>query len=203
VERGAYVANGQIYLEGAPLMLAREVPLRGAHNVENAMAAAVMTRLAGATAEQIRAGIQSFPGVEHRIEYIGSLHGVGWYNDSKATNVDATLKAIAAFDGGLWIILGGKDKGSDYTPLLEALRPKARGTLLIGAAAEKIEKQIAGLPVLRCGTLASAVREASARAVAGDTVLLAPACASFDQFESYEHRGREFKRFAAELGVAR
>jgi UDP-N-acetylmuramoylalanine--D-glutamate ligase len=143
----------------------------------------------------------TFPGVEHRIEYVGEANGAAWYNDSKATNVDATLKAIAAFDGGLWIILGGKDKGSDYTPLAGALRGKVKGALLIGAAAEKIERQIAGLPVHRCGTLDVAVREANALARPGDTVLLAPACASFDQFESYEHRGREFKRLAAALGV--
>ena len=110
---------------------------------------------------------------------------------------------IAAFDGGLWIILGGKDKGSDYAPLAFALKDKAEGILLIGAATEKIERQLAGLPVHRCGTLEAAVREAHARARRGETILLAPACASFDQFESYEHRGREFKRLAAQVGVAR
>jgi len=203
VDRGASVSNGTILLDGEPLMRADEVPLRGAHNIENTMAAAIMAKLAGATPQQIRAGVMSFPGVEHRIEFVGELHGVAWYNDSKATNVDATLKAIAAFAGGLWIILGGKDKGSDYTPLVGALQGKVQGVLLIGAAAEKIERQIGGLPIHRCGSLDAAIREAYTHARSGDIVLLAPACASFDQFESYEHRGREFKRLAAALGVAR
>ena len=116
------------------------------------------------------------------------LDGVAWYNDSKATNVDATLKAIAAFDGGLWVILGGKDKNSDYSPLAEPLRAKAHGALLIGAAADKIEAQLRGaVPLFRSGTMDAAVAEAGARAKSGDTVLLAPACASFDQFENFEH----------------
>ncbi|MEP6961424.1 MAG: UDP-N-acetylmuramoyl-L-alanine--D-glutamate ligase [Acidobacteriota bacterium] len=202
VDRGAYVKQNEILLNGQPLMQVSEIPLRGAHNVENTMAAAVIAQLAGATHSQIRAAVMTFPGVEHRLEFVRTVDGVAWYNDSKATNVDATLKAIAAFDGGLWIILGGKDKGSDYTPLAKALRGKARAALLIGAAAPKIAGQLQGIPVSQCGTLENAVREAHSRARSGDTVLLAPACASFDQFESYEHRGREFKRMAAALEVS-
>ena len=114
--------------------------------------------------------------------------------------MDATLKAIAAFDGGLWVILGGKDKNSDYSVLAGPLRVKAHGALLIGAAADKIEAQLRGaVPLLRCGTIDAAVAEAHARAKSGDTVLLAPACASFDQFENFEHRGREFKRLVQQL----
>ena len=203
VDCGASVSQGQILLDGELLMQTAEVPLRGAHNIENTMAAAVMAKLAGATHAQIRDAVMTFPGVEHRLEFVGILNGVAWYNDSKATNVDATLKAIAAFDGGLWIILGGKDKGSDYTPLVDALKGKVEGALLIGAAADKIENQITGLPIHRCATLDAAVQKAHSQARSGETVLLAPACASFDQFESYEHRGREFKRMAVALGVAR
>ncbi len=203
VSPGAYLKDGAIILDGQILMRTAEIPLRGIHNVENTMAAAIMAKLAGASPGQIRDAVKNFPGVEHRIEFVGNRNGVAWYNDSKATNVDATLKAIAAFDGGLWIILGGKDKGSDYTPLVSALKPKASGVLLIGAAAQKIESQLTGLPLRQCGTLEAAVREANAHARSGETVLLAPACASFDQFQSYEHRGREFKRLAAALGVAR
>jgi UDP-N-acetylmuramoylalanine--D-glutamate ligase len=199
VEHGAYASNGQITLNGKPLMLTSEVPLRGAHNIENTMAAAVMASLAGALHAQIRSAVMSFPGVDHRLQFVREVNGVAYYNDSKATNVDASLKAIAAFDGGLWIILGGKDKGSDYTPLLAPLGEKAKGVLLIGAAANKVESQLQGLPLIHCGTLERAVAEGRTRASKGDTVLLAPACASFDQFDSYEHRGREFKRFVDAL----
>ena len=201
VSPGAFVDGGNIMLDGRPLMAVAEVPLRGLHNLENTMAAAVITSLAGATRSEIRAAVMTFPGVEHRLEFVRELDGVAWYNDSKATNVDAALKAVAAFPGGVWIILGGKDKGSDYSPMAGPLRRKARTALLIGAAADKIEAQLHdAAPVVRCGTLEVAVAEARARATRGDTVLLAPACASFDQFENFEHRGREFKRLVKELG---
>jgi UDP-N-acetylmuramoylalanine--D-glutamate ligase len=132
--------------------------------------------------------------VEHRLEFVREIGGVGYYNDSKATSVDATLKAISAFDGGLWIILGGKDKDSDYTVLREPLHAKAHAALLIGAAAPKIAKHLGeDVPIVQCDTLAVAIDKASRSAAPGDTVLLAPACASFDQFSSFEHRGRVFK----------
>jgi UDP-N-acetylmuramoylalanine--D-glutamate ligase len=201
VERGAWLDGNRIVLDGETLMPSAEVPLRGIHNIENTMAAAAMARLAGATNEQIRAAVTTFPGVEHRLEFVRELDGVAWYNDSKATNVDATLKAISAFAGGLWVILGGKDKNSDYTALAEPLKKKANAVLLIGAAAEKIEKQLRGVvPMIRCQTIDRAVQEARERARFGDTVLLAPACASFDQFENFEHRGREFIRLVRGLG---
>jgi UDP-N-acetylmuramoylalanine--D-glutamate ligase len=201
VEPGAWLDATQIVLDGQQLMLTTEVPLRGAHNIENTMAAAIMARLAGATHEQIRTAVMSFPGVEHRLEFVRELNGVAWYNDSKATNIDATLKALAAFDGGLWVILGGKDKNSDYHPLAAAMKEKTCQALLIGAAADKIEDHLHGVvSTVKCGTLEGAVRYAHASSHPGDTVLLAPACASFDQFENFEHRGREFKRLVKELG---
>lgn len=201
VDSGAWLDRDQIVLDGQQLMPAAEVPLRGVHNLENTMAAAVMARLAGATHEQIRAAVMSFPGVEHRLEFVRDLNGVAWYNDSKATNVDATLKALAAFPRGLWVILGGKDKNSDYRPLAAAMKEKTRCALLIGAAADKIEDHLHGeVSTVKCGTLTAAVLHAHASARSGDTVLLAPACASFDQFENFEHRGREFKRLVNQLG---
>ena len=205
VKSGAWLDGDRIVLESEHLMLTAEVPLRGVHNLENTMAAAIMARLAGATHEQIRTAVMSFPGVEHRLEFVRDLNGVAWYNDSKATNVDATLKALAAFPGGLWVILGGKDKNSDYRPLIAAMKEKVRGVLLIGAAADKIENHLLGtqqgaVSIVKCGTLEGAVRHAYASARSGDTVLLAPACASFDQFENFEHRGREFKRLVNGLG---
>jgi UDP-N-acetylmuramoylalanine--D-glutamate ligase len=164
------------------------------------MAASIAAHICGAGHAQIREAVMTFPGVEHRLEFVRELGGVAWYNDSKATNVDATLKALAAFAGGLWVILGGKDKGGDYAPLAAPLKEKAHAALLIGAAAEKIASQLQGsAPLILCGTLEAAVREAHARATRGDTVLLAPACASFDQFQNFEHRGLEFKRLVLEV----
>lgn len=194
------VRDGQIHIGGERLMEVAEIPLRGMHNVENVMAAATAAQLAGADLPRIRGAVMSFSGVEHRIEFVRNLGGVDYFNDSKATSVDATLKAVDAFPGGLWIILGGKDKGSDYTPLRRPLRAKAKGALLIGTAAEKISAQLDGsVELIPCGNMDRAVEAAHSLAQAGDTVLLAPACASFDQFESYEHRGRVFKDLVRSL----
>ncbi|HVA95021.1 MAG TPA: UDP-N-acetylmuramoyl-L-alanine--D-glutamate ligase [Candidatus Dormibacteraeota bacterium] len=177
-----------------------DIGLRGEHNVENVLAAAAAARLVGVAPAAIAAAVRSFAGVEHRIEYVDTISGVEYFNDSKATNVDATVKALDAFPGNVLLILGGKDKGSDYAILRDALRRHARMVLLIGSAAEKIEAQLGGVvPAERAGTMARAVEIAAQRAQLGDTVLLAPACASFDQFESYEHRGRVFKQLVREL----
>lgn len=197
---GVWLERDRLVMDGKAIMLASEVPLVGRHNLENAMAAAAMARVAGASLPRIAAAIRTFPGVEHRLEFTRTVSGVRYYNDSKATNVDATLKALDAFPGNLWIILGGKDKGSDYRPLRESLAAKARAALLIGAAAGKIAAEVDGAaPLVAAGTLAEAIRHAHAHAQAGDVVLLAPACASFDQFDNFEHRGRVFKELVAAL----
>ena len=177
-----------------------EIPLPGAHNLENVLAAVAATCLAGVQSKEIAQAVRSFTGVEHRLEFVAEHNGVRYYNDSKATNVDATFKALDAFPGRILIILGGKDKGSDYTVLQAPLREKAILALLIGAAAQKIESQIAGsVAIEHAGTLQRAVEVAAHSAQPGDIVLLAPACASFDQFENYEHRGRIFKQLVHEL----
>jgi UDP-N-acetylmuramoylalanine--D-glutamate ligase len=207
VPQGVWMNGDELCFNDRPFLKRREIKLRGLHNVENVMAAAVMARLAGASLDTISAAVECFPGVEHRLEFVRNIEGVAYYNDSKATNVDATLKAINAFPEGLWIILGGKDKGSDYTPLCAALRKRAKGALLIGAeppyphaAAPLIKKALQdAVPVVDCGRLAEAVKYARAHAAAGDVVLLAPACASFDQFENYEERGSTFKQLVSEL----
>jgi UDP-N-acetylmuramoylalanine--D-glutamate ligase len=179
-----------------------EIPLVGGHNLENVLAAIVASRLAGALAPAVAKGIRSFAGVEHRLEFVAEINGARYYNDSKATNVDATLKALDAFAGRVLIILGGKDKDSDYTALRRPLSEKAILALLIGAAAEKIERQISGsVAIDRAETLEHAVETASRTAHSGDVVLLAPACASFDQFKNYEHRGRLFKDLVRQLEV--
>ena len=174
--------------------------LRGEHNLENVLAAASAAFLAGADPAAIAAGVRSFPGVEHRLEFVAEIAGVSYFNDSKATNVDATLKALEAFPGGLLVILGGKDKGGRLHRPARAAPPARQAVLLIGAAAEKIgASSPAAVPIERAGTLERAVAEAARRAQPGDTVLLAPACASFDQFENFEHRGRVFKALVNSL----
>jgi UDP-N-acetylmuramoylalanine--D-glutamate ligase len=179
-----------------------DIPLAGAHNLENVLAAATAARLAEVDSGTIGQAVKNFAGVEHRLEFVADVRGVRYYNDSKATNVDATLKALDAFPGRILIILGGKDKGSDYTVLQTPLRQKVILALLIGAAADKIDSQIAGsVAIERSGTLQRAVDTASHAAKPGDIVLLAPACASFDQFQSYEHRGRVFKELVRSLQV--
>jgi len=198
VKQGACVHGEEIVVvhhgKEDRVMKAAEIPLAGAHNLENVLAAVLMARLAGVDTATIAKAVKSFPGVEHRLEFVAEIGGVKYYNDSKATNVDATLKALDAFPGRILIVLGGKDKGSDYTVLQKPLREKAVLALLIGAAAQKIESQIAGsVAIEHAGTLERAVGAASLAARAGDVVVLAPACASFDQFRNYEERGRIFK----------
>jgi UDP-N-acetylmuramoylalanine--D-glutamate ligase len=198
IRQGAYVRNGSIFFRKSEhsleLMPVSEIPLKGSHNLENVLAAACAGSLAGCEAARVREAIKRFKAVEHRLEYVATIDGVEYYNDSKATNVDATVKALESFSGNIHLILGGKDKGSDYTLLNDLLAQRVKRVYTIGTAAEKIEAQIKGkTEVTSAGTLERAVEAASEAAVAGDVILLAPACASFDQFESYEHRGRVFK----------
>jgi UDP-N-acetylmuramoylalanine--D-glutamate ligase len=201
---GAFVRDGDIIFRagGSEAIVARrcDIALRGEHNLENVLAACAAAFLAGAPAAAIANGVKTFRAVEHRLEFVAEVGGVQFYNDSKATNVDATLKAVEAFPGPLLVILGGKDKGSPYTPLIEPLRERARLAILIGAAAEKIAADLGdAVAVERAGTLERAVKLALERAQPGDVVLLAPACSSFDQFENYEQRGRVFKELVARL----
>jgi UDP-N-acetylmuramoylalanine--D-glutamate ligase len=196
----ATVRGGWITVDDRELIRLDEIPIRGMHNVENTLAAVAAAKLAGVPLDRIAASIRTFRAVEHRLEFVRTVSGVHFYNDSKATNVDAALKALDSFPGGLWVILGGKDKGSDYTVLREPLAAKAKGVLLIGAAAPKIREQIgAAVPVHDSGVIDAAVRDAYVQAQDGETVLLAPACASFDQFTGYEHRGRVFKEIVQSL----
>jgi UDP-N-acetylmuramoylalanine--D-glutamate ligase len=163
------------------------------------LAAVVAARLAGAPAVAIRQAVENFQAVEHRLEYVATHNGVDFYNDSKATNVDATAKAVAAFDSGVHLILGGKDKGSDYTLLAPLLRARVRAVYTIGSAAAKIESQLRGVVSIEsCETLDNAVIAAASAAHPGEVVLLAPACSSFDQYENYEQRGRAFKKLVSE-----
>jgi UDP-N-acetylmuramoylalanine--D-glutamate ligase len=206
IKQGAFVYGDSIVFvprEGARaelIMPVAEIPLKGSHNVENVLAAVCAARLAGVPAEKIRSAVASFKAVEHRLEFVSTVEGVEYFNDSKATNVDAALKAIAAFPGCVHLILGGKDKDSDYTLLEPLLRERVKAVYTIGSAAEKIERQLQGVvKMVGAGTIDVAVREARKAAIPGDVVLLAPACSSFDQFENYEHRGRTFRKIVHEL----
>jgi UDP-N-acetylmuramoylalanine--D-glutamate ligase len=200
VPQGAWVEAGYVVFRAhkdehpESILPLHSIPLKGEHNVENVLAAVCATRLAGAPPAAIRRAIEKFKAVEHRLEYVATLNGVEYFNDSKATNVDATAKAIAAFSAGIHLILGGKDKNSDYAQLSPLLRERVRAIYTIGSAAAKIESQLRGVVSLHsCETLDKAVAAAASAAHPGEVVLLAPACSSFDQFESYEHRGRAFK----------
>ncbi len=206
IKQGAFAHGESIFFiakEGAkpePIMPVAEIPLAGAHNVENVLAAITAAKLAGVDTATIRTAVAAFKAVEHRLEFVRELDGVRYYNDSKATNVDATVKAVEAFEGNIWLILGGKDKDSDYATMSTLLRERVKTVLTIGSAAEKIEHQLAGVvKIERAETVERAIALVHEAASPGDIVLLAPACASFDQFDNYEHRGRVFKQLVTAL----
>jgi UDP-N-acetylmuramoylalanine--D-glutamate ligase len=201
VEHGFWQEGSELIADGEFWMPRGEVQLQGRHNVENVLAAGCCAHLAGAPLPALRRAVAGFPGVEHRIEFVHELNGVRYYNDSKGTNVDATIKALESFESGIWLILGGRDKASDYTPLRPLIEARGRGVLLIGEATPIIDAQLAGLavPVTSCGDMAAALAYASARVVPGDVVLLSPACASFDQYSGYNERGRHFKTLVGQL----
>ena len=197
----ACAVAGRILFRGADIG-GSELPIKGIHNLENALAAVAACSLAGAGAAAIGRALQSFRPVPHRMEFVGKVRGVDFYNDSKATNVAAAVKACGSFSSGLWPILGGRDKGSDYTPLASALKARARAALLVGEAAPLIRGQLHGtVPTVNAGTIQAALDYALSNACPGDTVLLAPACASFDQYPNYIERGREFRRLVEDLGA--
>ena len=206
IKQGAFVHGESILFiprEGAkaePVMAVSEIHLKGSHNVENVLAAVCMARLGKIPAESIRASVAAFKAVEHRLELVKLVNGVEFYNDSKATNVDAAMKAVASFAGGIHLILGGKDKDSDYSLMSELLKERVKIVYTIGSAAEKIERQLHGVvKIVPAETLQAAVKKAAKAATVGDVVLLSPACSSFDQFENYEQRGRVFRQLVNEL----
>jgi UDP-N-acetylmuramoylalanine--D-glutamate ligase len=205
VEQGSWVDDGNVLYRSAEdaaielVMPLAGIPLKGAHNVENVLAAVCAAHLAGAPVDAIRCAVEKFHAVEHRLEFVAAIGGVEFYNDSKATNVDATAKAVAAFSNGIHLILGGKDKNSDYTQLAQLLRERVRAVYTIGSAAAKIESQLRGVvKIYSCETLDNAVSTAASAARPGEVVLLAPACSSYDQFENFEDRGHVFKELVNE-----
>jgi len=206
IKQGALVHGESILFiprEGAkaePVMPVSDIHLKGSHNVENVLAAVCAARLAKIPAESIRASVAGFAAVEHRLELVKVVNGVEFYNDSKATNVDAAMKAVGSFRGGIHLILGGKDKDSDYSLMSGMLKERVKIVYTIGSAAEKIERELQGVvKIVPAETLQVAVAKAAKAATIGDVVLLSPACSSFDQFENYEQRGRVFRQLVNEL----
>jgi UDP-N-acetylmuramoylalanine--D-glutamate ligase len=201
VADGCYLEDGSV-LEASPgaapreLFAAAAVPLAGVQNLENAMAAALLAVALGAGPADLHRGLAAFRGLPHRMQRVAELDGVTWYDDSKGTNPAATSKSLEGFaDAAVHLILGGRNKGADFAPLAGLVRRKARRVYLIGEAAAEIERALAGAaPVERSATLAAAVRSAAGHAAAGESVVLSPACASFDQFRNFAHRGEVFER---------
>ena len=199
VARGAFLRDGWIIVrekgEERRLLKVADIHLPGAHNLDNVMAAALVGRLCGASPARMRTTVRAFRGLEHRLEDVLTVRGVRFVNDSKATTVDATLKAIASFDRPLVLILGGRDKGGDFAPLRGAVKGRVRRVILVGEARDKIEAALGGVvPAEHAATYPEVVRRAAAAAKRGDVVLLAPAATSWDMFRNFEERGRLFKR---------
>ena len=194
----ACLAGGHLVLDGRPLLSRSRLPLLGDHNVANALAAALAAARVGAPRPAIATALERFTGLPHRHTVVAEAAGVRFVDDSKGTNIGATAAGLAGYrPGTVHLILGGLGKGQDFAPLAQAVAGRAAAVYLIGDAADEIARAIGGrVPVQHCGTLAEAVRRAAAAAGGGDTVLLSPACASFDQFRDYAHRGDEFARLA-------
>jgi len=198
------VAEGTIFYDGEPLLAVSELGLFGEHNVENAMAAAAAALSMGLPREAVCEGLRSFAGVAHRLEPVGEIGGVRFVNDSKATNVASATVGLRAFEGGVHAILGGSEKGEDYAPLLDPVRERCRACYLNGASVGRLAEAlapavVAGVELHLCEDLDEAVRLAAAAAQPGETVLLSPACASFDAFKNFERRGERFRQIVGTL----
>ncbi len=189
------LSEGTIFWDGEPLVAAAELKLTGAHNLQNAMAAAAAALSMGLDPEAVREGLRSFAGLPHRLEPVAEVGGVRFFNDSKATNVSAACAAIESFEGGVHAILGGRPKGESFEPLVEPVRERCAACYLTGEAAEAIAAALepAGVPLHRCEDLDDAVRRAASAAAPGEVVLLSPACASFDAYRDFEQRGEAFR----------
>lgn len=204
VIRGCDLDDGWLVLRDGTkkerLIKTDDIPLPGDHNRDNVMAAALIGHALGVDTRAMRPSIRSFAGLEHRLEHVLTYRGVRFVNDSKATTVDATLKALLSFDRRIVLILGGRDKGADFSRLRREVRARAKRVILLGEAREKIERALKGaVPLEKASTLREAIRKAFDAAAAGEVVLLSPACASFDMFKNFEARGRAFKKEVCRL----
>ncbi|HEX6228585.1 MAG TPA: UDP-N-acetylmuramoyl-L-alanine--D-glutamate ligase [Solirubrobacterales bacterium] len=198
------LAEGTIFHDGEPMLSAGELGLLGEHNVANAMAAAAAALAMGIDLDAVREGLRAFAGVPHRLEQVAEIDGVRYVNDSKATNVASAAVGLRTFDGGVHAILGGSEKDEPFAPLAEPITETCAACYLIGASADRLASELApvieaGVPLHRCADLEDAVRSAAAAAAPGQVVLLSPACASFDAFESFEQRGDRFREIVEGL----
>jgi len=199
LDRGAYLSAGGVLTvtvggKTHEVVPASDVSIRGEHNLANAMAASLAAVVMGVAPASVRATLKNFKGVEHRLEFVRELDGITYVNDSKATNVDSVWYALMSFDRPLIVLMGGRDKGNDYSRLLDPVKKHVRAVIAIGESAAKVQSAFERIvPVETAATMEGAVASARSLARAGDVVLLSPACASFDWFENYEHRGRVFK----------
>lgn len=205
VDQGIYLDEGQLVLtfnqKKQPLMNLNDIGLPGKHNLKNGMAAALAARACEIKNEMIRESLQSFEGVEHRLEQVRTVDGVRYVNDSKATNINAVWYALDSYDVPIVLILGGRDKGNNYRDLEAQLREKVHTVIALGEAREAIRQQLTGIvpDLIETETLTEAVKQARKRAKRGEVVLLSPACSSFDMFENYEDRGKQFKQAVINL----
>ena len=203
-QEGAWIEGGTMVLridgKRMDIIPVDQMTIRGIHNALNSMAAAIVGYLIGVNPASIRATLRNFRGVEHRLEFVRELNGVRFYNDSKATNVDSVRYALQAFANPIILMLGGRDKGNDYTRLLDLVRGHVKAIVALGESAQKVESSFReSVPVHRVSSMNDAVTTAVQLAGDGDIVLLSPACASFDWFNNYEHRGRVFKDLVHQL----
>ena len=204
---GLYLKNGmvscnlsQLASRPFPIIKAEEIKIKGVHNLENAMAASAMALLAGCPLEAVIDSVKEFPGLEHRLEFVRELGGVLYFNDSKGTNVGAVVKSLESFSMPVILIAGGRDKAGDFSQLRDLVRERVKALILIGEAGEKIKKVLGDLKdTVMAKDLKDAIHRARTLAERGDTVLLSPACASFDMFANFEDRGRQFKGIVREM----
>jgi UDP-N-acetylmuramoylalanine--D-glutamate ligase len=202
LKKGVFYDNGSIVIniEEKRSVIKPKINIVGTHNIENILAASAASYVAGVKLAVIEKIVSKYKGVKHRIEFVKTLNGVDYYNDSKSTNVDSTRVALESFDKNILIIMGGRDKGISYTPLEELVKQRVKSIFLIGEASDKIKKDLSGAFFVNCVNMENAVKQIFRAAVRGDIALLSPACASFDQFENFEERGKVFKKLVLSLG---
>ncbi|MDR1511578.1 MAG: UDP-N-acetylmuramoyl-L-alanine--D-glutamate ligase [Endomicrobium sp.] len=204
IKNGVFYKNGDIVIniKDKNVVIKPKINIIGMHNIENILAATAVTYILGTSSSIIEKIISKYKGVKHRIEFIRTLNGVNYYNDSKSTNVDSTRVALESFNKDILLIMGGRDKGSAYTPIKELIKQRVKSILLIGEASNKIKKDLGNCTTfIHCNDIENAVKQVFKIAVGGDTVLLSPACASFDQFKNFEERGEVFRKVVWSLDI--